>query len=362
VSRRPRFLLAVALVTGLIAGGVGCGKKAPPVAPEKRLPAAPTAMSATVEANAIVLDWSIPKTRVDGTPLRDLAVVRLHRRAEAESEPAKSAMVSTRQVVGWDEIAAIKLDAPGPAVVAGNSIKWMDRQGLVVGRRYVYVATVEDSTGRWSAPSERLPVLYLAAPRPPQALAVVPGDREARLSWEPPAGLIDGSPLRGELTYVILRGTGADGPLAAITGEPVRDTRYTDSGLDNETLYRYAVRALRREGPAAAYSDASATATGTPVDRTAPAPPTNLVAIPSAAAVRLAWNASASPDVASYVVYRATGEGAFVRIGTTTAINLVFTDREVTAGARYRYAVTALDSARAPNESARSNVAAISIP
>jgi fibronectin type 3 domain-containing protein len=66
--------------------------------------------------------------------------------------------------------------------------------------------------------------------------------------------------------------------------------------------------------------------------------------------------------VASYAVYRATGEGAFVRIGTTPAINTVFTDREVTAGARYRYAVTALDAARTPNESARSNVVAVTIP
>jgi hypothetical protein len=251
---------------------------------------------------------------VDGTPLRDVALVRLHRRAEGAGEPAKSAMVSSGQVVGWDELVAIKLDTPGPAVVSGNSIKWVDRQGLVFGRRYVYVTTVADSTGRWSAPSERLPVGYLAAPRPPQALAAAAGEREARLTWQPPAELIDGSPLRGDLDYVILRGTGADGPLAAISGQPVRDTRYTDAGLDNETLYRYAVRAVRREGTAAAYSDASAPATVTPVDRTAPAPPTNLVAIPSASAVRLAWNASASPDVASYVVYRATGEGPFVRI------------------------------------------------
>ncbi len=332
------------------------------MAPEKRLPAAPTGMSATVETDSIVLNWSIPRTRVDGTPMRDVALARLHRRAEAEGEPAKSAMVSSGQVVGWDEIAAIKLDAPSPAVVAGNSIKWVDRQGLVFGRRYVYVTTVVDSTGRWSAPSERLPVLYLASPRPPQALAAAAGEREARLTWQPPAGLIDGSPLRGELTYVILRGTGADGPLAAIAGEPVRDTGYTETGLDNETLYRYAVRAVRREGAAAAYSEPSAPATVTPVDRTAPAPPTNLVAIPSPGAVRLAWNASASPDVTSYVVYRAPGVGPFVRIGTTPALNTVFTDREVAAGARYRYAVTALDAARAPNESPRSNEAAVSIP
>ncbi|HEY5726521.1 MAG TPA: hypothetical protein VIX40_11210 [Methylomirabilota bacterium] len=357
----PR-LLAVAALTLLVATGAGCGKKGPPVAPEKRLPAAPTGMSASVEAEAIVLNWNIPRTRVDGTPLRDVAVVRLHRRAEAEGEPAKSAMVSSGQVVGWDEVAAIKLDAPAPAVVTGNSVKWIDRRGLAFGRRYVYVATVVDSTGRWSAPSERFPVLYLAAPRPPQGLTTAAGEGEARLSWQPPDGLIDGSALRGEVTYVVLRGTGADGPLAAITRAPLRDTSYTDTGLANETLYRYAVRAVRHEGAATAYSEPSAPAAVTPVDRTAPAPPTNLIAIPSATAVRLAWNASASPDVATYVVYRATGEGAFVRIGTTPAITTVFIDREVATGARYRYAVSALDAARAPNESVRSNVAAVSIP
>lgn len=362
MRRRPPLLLAVAVLTLLIAGGAGCGKKGPPVAPERRLPSAPTAMSATVEADAIVLNWTIPRTRVDRTPLRDVTFARLHRRAEAEGEPAKSAMVSSGRVVGWDEVAAIKLDAPGPGVVEGNSIKWIDRQGLGFGRRYVYVATVADSTGRWSAPSERLAVLFLAAPRPPEALTVLAGEREARLTWQPPTGLLDGSPLRGELSYVVLRGTGADGPLAAITGEPVRETQYVDTGLSNETLYRYAVRAVRREGAASAYSEPSAPVSVTPVDRTAPAPPTNLVAVPSATAVRLAWNASPSPDVASYAVYRATGEGPFVRIGTTPTTSTVFTDREVTAGARYRYAVTALDAARVPNESARSNVAAVSIP
>ena len=147
MRRRPRFLLAVAVLTALIAGGVGCGKKGPPVAPETRLPAPPTGMSATVEGDSIVVSWSIPRARVDGTPLRDITVARLHRRAEAEGEPAKSAMVSSGQVVGWDEIAAIKLDTPGPAVVEGNAIKWIDRGGLVFGRRYVYVATVVDSTG-----------------------------------------------------------------------------------------------------------------------------------------------------------------------------------------------------------------------
>jgi fibronectin type 3 domain-containing protein len=71
--------------------------------------------------------------------------------------------------------------------------------------------------------------------------------------------------------------------------------------------------------------------------------------------VRLAWRPSPEADVALYAIYRAIGEGALVRVGTTAAINTVFIDREVTPGTTYRYAVTALDRARRANESGRSN-------
>jgi len=51
-----------------------------------------------------------------------------------------------------------------------------------------------------------------------------------------------------------------------------------------------------------------------------------------------------------------------LRIGTTAAVTTVFTDRDVTQGTRYRYAVTALDRARTPNESARSNEVTVQVP
>ena len=86
------------------------------------------------------------------------------------------------------------------------------------------------------------------------------------------------------------------------------------------------------------------------------------MAIPSEAAVRLTWTGSVSDDVAVYAVYRAVGGGAFLRIATTPAINIVYTDRDVKRGERYRYAVTALDRARTPNESVRSNEAVVTIP
>jgi fibronectin type 3 domain-containing protein len=354
--------LALALLLLAVVADAGCGKRGPPVAPERRLPAPPSGLAGSVEADSIVVSWTIPRVRVDGTPLRDLALIKVYRREEAPGEPARSAMVSRGEVVGWDELAAIKLDAPAPAVIAGNAGRWVDRKSLAFDRRYVYVVTVVDSTGRSSPPSERVPVVYLAAPRAPQALAAAPGEREVRLTWRPPEGLIDDGPLRGDTAYLVLRGVSTEGPLAPVKSEPVTGTTYTDTGLENEMAYRYVVRAVRRESTGTAYGEPSAVATATPVDRTAPAPPTNLLAVPSETAVRLAWTASASDDVATYGVYRAAGSGSFVRIATTPAVNTVYTDGNVRRGERYRYAVTALDRARTPNESARSNEAVVTIP
>lgn len=358
--RRLAWALAALALLGV--GLAACGKKGPPVAPERRLPAAASALEASVEADAIVLRWVNPKTRVDGTRLRDLATVKLHRREEAEGAALRSAMVSRGQVVGYEEVASIRLEAPEPAVVRGDSVQWVDRRGLAFGRQYVYVVTALDATGRSGAPSERLVVGYAAAPGPPRNLAAAPGEGQVRLRWEAPAGLIDGSPLGGGIRYLILRAAGAETPLAPITPEPLAATSFTDTGLENETTYRYAIRAVRSVGAGTARGEPSPPVAVTPVDMTPPRPPASLVAIPSPTAVRLAWTPSPDADVAVYAVYRAAGNGPFLRVGTTAAVNTVFVDREVAAGARLRYVVTALDRARTPNESPRSNEVTVLVP
>jgi fibronectin type 3 domain-containing protein len=75
--------------------------------------------------------------------------------------------------------------------------------------------------------------------------------------------------------------------------------------------------------------------------------------------MRLAWNPSPEDDVALYAIYRAVGDGELIRIGTTQTPTTVFVDRDVSAGTRYRYAVTAIDRARNANESPRSNVVTV---
>ncbi len=366
---RPRarglLVLPLALLLALLLAVVAlaaCGKAGSPVAPELRVPAGPTGLRGAVEEQSIVVSWTGPGTRLDGTRLRSVALYKLYRREEADAGPPRSAMLSSGRIVGYDEIAVIRPDEPAPATVQGSSVTWVDRRALAMGRRYVYAVTAEDTLGRTSGPSERLIIPFLAAPKAPRALSASPGDRRVSLTWQPPAELIDGSPVTGEVRYVVLRGSGATGPLAPITPQPIAGTSITDTGVDNDADYRYAVRAVRVEPAVTAAGETSAAVKVAAADTTPPSAPTALVAVPSAGAVRLAWNPSPEPDVAAYAVYRAGESGELLRIATTMPVGRVYTDRDVRPGTTYRYAVTALDNARRPNESARSNVVSVRVP
>jgi hypothetical protein len=86
-----------------------------------------------------------------------------------------------------------------------------------------------------------------------------------------------------------------------------------------------------------------------------PAPPTNVVGDPSAAAgtATLTWSPSPSADVAGYVVYRAAASfGPYVRAGADRIDSATyFRDDGLAGGTRFYYTVAAVDSAG--NESAR---------
>ncbi len=357
-----RAVVAVGLAVAALALG-GCGKKGLIVAPERRLPLPPDGMHAVVAERAIVVRWNNPRVRADGTRLRDVAIVRLFRREEAADTAPKPAMLSGDRVVGYEEIARIPLEVTPPAgvQVQGGTVSVTDSAGLSFGRRYVYVTTAEDGIGRSSPPSERLVITLLAGPAAPSRVDAQAGDKEVRLKWEAPRSFLDGMPASGELRYVVLRAAG-DGALAPVTPKPITGTTLTDTGLENDTAYRYAIQAVRVDPVGTALGAASAVVAATPVDTTPPSAPTRLIGIQAEGSMRLVWNASPEEDGALYAVYRADGTGAFLRIATTQRITTVYTDRDVQSGRTYRYAVTALDRARQANESPRSNEVSVTVP
>jgi fibronectin type 3 domain-containing protein len=353
--------LVAALLVGALAASGGCGKKGPPVAPETRVPQAPDGVAAVVGPDGIEVAWTNPNRRADRSRLRDLDSVRVYRTTDDGAGEPRAAIRSGERIAGYDLLATIKLSRPDPARVDGRAVRILDRRDLADGRRYTYVVTASDSTGRTSPPSRRESVVYIGPPEPPTGLTGDAGEREARLAWAPPAALQGGGSLTGTITYEVLRAASPDVAPAAITRTPVPDTRFTDTGLENERTYHYAVRAVRTHAGGIARSDLSARIAVTPRDMTPPAAPTGLVAIPSPGTVRLSWKASPEPDVAGYIVYRQAATGDPVRVGSVTAPATTFTDRAVRAG-DYRYVVTAFDRASRPNESARSEPAAVSVP
>ena len=79
--------------------------------------------------------------------------------------------------------------------------------------------------------------------------------------------------------------------------------------------------------------------------------------------MRLAWDPSPEADVRGYLVYRAISPSAgFVRLTPAAIPGTLYIDRTVERGKTYRYAVTAVDRAKRPNESLRSTPTAVTVP
>lgn len=357
--------LGVVAAALLVIGG--CGLRGTPVAPETRLPAAASALAGSVENDGIQVSWSNPTRRVDGSRLRDLVTARVYRLEDPGEGAVKPALLARGRIAGYGELVTLRLAPPTPvsqsgvtASVQGERAFLSDRRGLTLGRRYTYVVVTEDTRGRVSPPSGRLSILYIAAPEPPRDLVAEASEGEVRLRWQPPARLIDGSAVTGPIGYEVLRAVTPDGPLVALT-PPILGTSYLDRAVENDHTYAYAVRAGRIERGTTARGTASAPVTARPVKVTPPSAPSDLVAIPSEDAVRLSWKPTPEPDIARYVVYRATATGDFARVGSAEPPATTFVDRDVPAGT-YRYAVTAEDTSSRANESPRSNEVTATVP
>jgi fibronectin type 3 domain-containing protein len=351
------LLAAVLVLVALPA----CGRKGTPVAPERRLPKPVADLAGVVREGGIELSWSVPQRRVDNTRLLDPGVARVFRTEDDGQGEPRTAMLKNDRVVGYTELAEIRLADPPSPLVSGGRVTFTDRRDLTLGRRYTYAVVVADTQGRTSAPSNRMSATFGPAPEPPADFRVEPGEREARLSWRPPARLTDGRAISEPLVYEILRAPAADAPLAPIARTTPGTTSMTDRGLETDRTYYYAVRAIHREGATQIEGEPTARVAVTPADVTPPPPPTDLVAIPSQGIVRLSWTPSPGPDVAAHIVYRAAGAGALERVGTVRMPGSTFTDQNVPPGT-YRYAVTAQDTAVRANESKPSNQVTVTVP
>src|SRR5262245_49575577 len=368
-SGRVRTALALALLLPLPLAA--CGKRGPPIAPERRLPAAVQDLQGTVEGDTIQLSWTLPRIRVDRSTLKEITRTEVYRRVEdgEPEEPTRPAVLifsglfgPPPGVAGFGGVGNITVTEAGTGGVRGGQVSDTDAHAPTFVQRYTSVVLAMDEKGRPSPPSNRVVVALSAAPTVPVSVTAQAGDAEVRLAWEAPTTLADGSPAPQDLVYDVFRATTPGTPAGRpLNLEPVTALQYVDLTAQNDVTYYYAVRA--RLGPGGAQSAPSEVATATPVDATPPAQPRALVAVLAGATIRLAWEAVPDADLAGYLVYRsATAGRGHTRLTAAPQAGTTYVDTDVRAGQTYYYVVTAVDRSKRANESVPSQEAFATLP
>ena len=243
-----------------------------------------------------------------------------------------------------------------------------------------YVAFGVSSRDREGSPSSMESIPLVDPPGPPAAPAVEYAESSVRVTWEAPDTLRlpvqdpsyavsddpesedAGPPLTstpivewGEPSrYVVydVAGLGTEPPPAR--PERLRPPGRTESYVDSEVVFGetrcYAVRVLDAVGELEIEGPESLARCVVLTDTFAPGPPTGLVAVADDGAVNLVWDANDEPDLAGYLVLRASAPDATLQPLTPEPVERTrYRDTGVVPGQRYQYAVQAVDSAVPPN-------------
>ena len=342
---------ALVLVLGVPLLVTGCGRRGAPHPPAAAAPEAVLAFRAEAQTNSVLVIWTKPLRNLDGTPLYDLQEFRLFRATGAGPV--------------FESIATIRANYPQNAVARGPLYLFLDDgagRGLDPTLRYTYRMQAMNARGLLGPMSEDVQVEFLAPPPVPTGFRAVPREGVVELSWEPSAPDGEGAvPVRG---YNVYRGNrpgiyGAE----PINATPIRETRFRDAGMATDTPYYYIVRSVGSERPPWRESGNSIEASAVVEDRTPPAPPEGLAALPDRGLVALTWRPNTETDLLGYLVYRREPPALVpVRLTEKPIQPTTFTDRTARPGATYVYTVTAVDRSPQLNESAPSAEVEATLP
>jgi fibronectin type 3 domain-containing protein len=212
----------------------------------------------------------------------------------------------------------------------------------LAGKDVVVGARVMNSKGRASGWSNFVTIHVVSPVAAPAAVVAAAAPEGVRVTWGDSAS---------HSFRIYRRGPDDKQPVEAGKAET---TEYVDRNIVWGKLYQYWVQALR-DG---AESETAASAALTPEDKFPPAVPVGVNAVTGVGSIEVAWERNVETDFRNYIVYRAVGDGPFMKLGETEAP--AYSDKAVEAGKRYRYAVAAVD--QAGNVSEKSAAAETSAP
>jgi len=141
-----------------------------------------------------------------------------------------------------------------------------------------------------------------------------------------------------------------------INAAPTAETEWPIKGVTFGVERCFEVRPVDQVFGVTVIGPASPKKCITPQDTFPPAAPRSLQAIAGSRVINLIWDPNTEPDLAGYIVLRGEAPGDTLQAITPAPVTVTaYRDENVRAGARYVYAVVAVDRATPQNVSPQSN-------
>ena len=336
-----RYGYVIALCCLLLPALAGCGRKTPPIPPQAAIPVAITDLSQQLDEKGVTLRWTYPALAESGEKIDNIRTFQLYK-----SEMAADGFCADCPVTYGDPI---PLSAAGAA--PGDTVTYTDT-ALQEHYRYTYKVIASSGWNIASSDSNRVSFRWEKPLPPPTGLRLQAADGQLTLSWQPVTASPDGKAVAAPVRYQVYRSS--KGRNFTPIGAPVDGLSYVDQGLTNRRTYYYQVRAVRQAEDTELLGEASAAVAGEARSQVPPEPPQKFTMVPTGDGVKILWENVAQPGVAGFRIYRRpAGEQEYALVGETDRASFSFTDRNLPAGEEILYyAVTAIDDAVPPNESA----------
>lgn len=323
-----RTHLKGAVLLPLILTLASCGYVGEPLPPSLNI-AKPIADLRAVEyADRLLIDFTIPALTTDGTALTKIKSVDLRIGATVTPFDAGRWSAEAKPI-------AVSRNEPGAVHASLPAGDWVGKD-IVIGVRIL------NNRGRASNWSNLVAFRVSPPVAKPTDVKAEPDKQGVKVSWTSAASKF----------RVFRQASGQEQPALL---SPSDRPEFIDKTAEYGKTYAYIVQAL--EGDAESEVTAAVSVLHRDVDP--PAAPAALQALAGVGTIELTWDRNTEPDLRGYRVYRAA-EGADFAVVIEFIDTPAFSDRQIESGKKYRYAVSAIDTAG--NESPRSTPVEVTAP
>lgn len=332
---------SISLITGAMLLLSGCGYKDLPVSPHSVVPMAIDDLRHEIKDDGVQLTWSYPVQTIKGSSVEEIKDFQLYRAGLPLNDYCNTCPIP---------FGSPQILPGGPSFdEEQRRVASFTSEGMKQGYKYFFKVSSRTGWFATSADSNIVSFIYSLPPATTAQLKGSTGNGVVNLRWQPVNQMTNGQPLLGSIQYQVFR----DGEKIA---DSLSRTSYSDSKVQNDKRYQYAIRTVMMYSGEPVYGNLSEAITVKPKDTIAPDPPQAPRAVTTVEGIKVFWEPSSARDLDEYRVYRrANDEKEYSLLGTTKRIHTIYTDTTIQKNTRYYYVITAVD--KSGNESQRSKSA-----